>query len=177
MAHAFTVINSSNVTVVYTDYDAIDLVTLKHVISFNPDLGTLVASNEIFVETGTLNSAAVQGVMLETNNTVIDTDGTSHSVPAEEKLLLEDGDQFLYEAAAIDALGKMVPEDFAAGLENHLMLETASDSQTADHHHTPIGEPHVDGDGHSDAEHRELGLWPHRLGLLMARERLNNASS
>mgnify|MGYP003970358143 CR=1 FL=1 len=52
MAHAFTIITKSNETVVYTDYDAIDLTTLKHVIGFIPDIGTLVESNEILLESG-----------------------------------------------------------------------------------------------------------------------------
>jgi hypothetical protein len=52
MAHAFTIINSSDETVVYTDYDAIDLTALKHVIGFIPDIGTLVESNEILLESG-----------------------------------------------------------------------------------------------------------------------------
>ena len=53
MAHAFTIINSSNETVVYTDYDAIDLTTIGHVISFLPDMGTLVDSHEILLESVT----------------------------------------------------------------------------------------------------------------------------
>ena len=73
MAHAFTIINSSNETVVYTDYDAIDLTTLKNVISFIPDLGTRVDSNEILLETATIDATATQGVMLEDNNSVTDT--------------------------------------------------------------------------------------------------------
>ena len=176
MAHAFTIITTSNETVVYTDYDEINLTTLKHVISFKPDLGTLVDSNEMLLETGTINATATQGVMLEDNNSVTDTNGVTYAVPTEDKLLLEDGDQVMYEEAGIDALGKIVPENFADGLENHLVLETASDSNTNDHYHTPVGEPHEDGDGHTAAEHRELSLWPYKLKLLMARERLNNAS-
>ena len=176
MAHAFTIITTSNETVVYTDYDEINLTTLKHVISFKPDLGTLVDSNEMLLETGTINATATQGVMLEDNNSVTDTNGVTYAVPTEDKLLLEDGDQVMYEEAGIDALGKIVPENFADGLENHLVLETASDTNIDNHFHPPVGDHHADGDGHTEAEHRELALWENKLKLLMARERLNNAS-
>ena len=54
MAHVFTIINSSNETVVYNDYDLIPLTTLKHVIKFLPDLGTLVDSHEIILESHTI---------------------------------------------------------------------------------------------------------------------------
>jgi hypothetical protein len=54
MAHVFTIINSSNETVVYNDYDLIPLTTLKHVIKFLPDLGTSVPSHEIILESHTI---------------------------------------------------------------------------------------------------------------------------
>ena len=50
MAHAFQIMDTTNTINTYTDYDAIPLATLKHVISFIPDLGTLVDSNEIVFE-------------------------------------------------------------------------------------------------------------------------------
>ena len=68
---------------------------------------------------------------------------------------------------------KLVPENFEAGEENHLVLETSPDSVVDNHYHLPRDEPHVDGDGHTEEEHRELSLWPHRLDILMARERSN----
>ena len=176
MAHEFIIITTSNETVVYTDYDAIDLTTLKNVISFKPDLGTRVDGNEILLETATIDATATSGVMLEDTTSVTDTNGVTYAVPTEDKLLLEDGDQVIYEAVVTDALAKLIPENWATGLENHLVLETASDSNTNDHYHTPVGEAHEDGDGHTAAEHRELSLWPYKLKLLMARERLNNAS-
>ena len=176
MAHAFTIITTSNETVVYTDYDAIDLTTLKNVISFIPDLGTRVDSNEILLETATIDATATQGVMLEDNNSVTDTDGVTYAVPTEDKLLLEDGDQVIYEEVVTDALAKVIPENWATGLENHLVLETASDTNIDNHFHPPVGEHHADGDGHTEEEHRELSLWENKLKLLMVRERLNNAS-
>ena len=176
MAHEFTIFTTSNETVVYTDYDSINLSTLKHVLSFKPDLGTLVDSHEMLLETATINATATQGVMLENNNSVTDTNGVTHAVPAEDKLLLEDGNQVMYEEAGVDALGKIVPENFVAGLENHLVLETSSDTVVDNHYHAPVSEEHEDGDGHTEAEHREISLWNYKLQLLMARERVNNAS-
>ena len=306
MAHAFTIITTSNETVVYTDYDQINLTTLKHVISFKPDLGTLVDSNEILLDSGTLpvttggeltgaftgdsfviidqngflpvqlfvkslstaageediilmNSSGnvlrvFQGLLSTEDNAVsfkiigtgggvqkqfylssinkglstdtfninaplvtgpaVDsfiTEGSITTIEVELEtgtdtggLLLETGDDVRYEDLTFgefktvvageplifeggagganiimetpDGRDKLVPENFATGLENHLVLETASDSHIENHHHHLVGEPHKDGDGHTAAEHRELALWPYRLKLLIARERLNNAS-
>jgi hypothetical protein len=176
MAHAFTIITTSNETVVYTDYDAIDLTTLKNVISFKPDLGTRVDENEILLETATIDATVTSGVMLE-GISVTDTNGVTYAnVGTEDGLLLEDGDQVIYEAVETLALGKVIPEDWAQGLENHLVLETASDTNIDNHFHPPVGEHHADGDGHTEEEHRELSLWENKLKLLMVRERLNNAS-
>ena len=176
MAHAFTIITTSNETVVYTDYDAIDLTTLKNVISFKPDLGTLVDGNEILLETATIDATATTKVMLEDTTSVTDTNGVTYAVPTEDKLLLEDGDQVIYEAVVTDALAKLIPENWATGLENHLVLETASDTNIDNHFHPPVGEHHTDGDGHTEEEHREIALWENKLKLLMVRERLNNSS-
>jgi len=130
MAHVFTIINSSNETVVYDDYDLIPLTTLKHVIKFLPDLGTQVDNNEMQLESG------------------------STGFP-----------------------GRIVPENWTTSSENHLVLETASDTNVVGHYHEPMVEPHVSGDGHAEEEHREIELWNHKLQVLMTRERLNNASS
>ena len=130
MAHVFTIINSSNETVVYNDYDLIPLTTLKHVIKFLPDLGTQVDNNEMQLESG------------------------STGFP-----------------------GRIIPENWTTSSENHLVLETASDTNVVGHYHEPMVEPHVSGDGHAEEEHREIELWNHKLQVLMTRERLNNASS
>ena len=50
MAHAFQIMDDTNTVITYTDYDSIPLGTLKHVISFITDIGTLVDSNEIRIE-------------------------------------------------------------------------------------------------------------------------------
>ena len=78
-----------------------------------------------------------------------------------------------------DGKHKLVPEDFQDGEENHLVLETASDTNIPNHYHEPVSDPHSETEtetGHTDEEHRELALWAHKLDLLMARERLNAIS-
>ena len=40
MAHAFEILDTTGTITTYTDYDSINLTTLKHVISFIPDVGT-----------------------------------------------------------------------------------------------------------------------------------------
>ena len=62
------------------------------------------------------------------------------------------------------------------GLENHLLLETASDDVPDDHYHPPLPEYHVEGDGHTEEEHREIALWNFKLQKLMAKERINASS-
>ena len=79
MAHEFYIKTTSGEFVTYTDYDAIDLTTLKHVIKFLPDLGTLVDSHEILLETGTLDASATEGVITEEDNSVTATDGTTYA--------------------------------------------------------------------------------------------------
>ena len=62
------------------------------------------------------------------------------------------------------------------GLENHLLLETASADVPDDHYHPPLPEYHVEGDGHTEEEHREIALWNFKLQKLMAKERTNASS-
>jgi uncharacterized protein YxjI len=51
MAHEFVILNTSGVTTTYTSYEAIPVdSTLKNVIKFVPDLGTLVDGNEVLIE-------------------------------------------------------------------------------------------------------------------------------
>jgi len=90
MAHAFKIMDDTNTITTYTDYDSIPLATLKHVISFLPDLGTLIEANEILLETDTLDSG-------ETDNFI--TEGTLSTIEVELEtgtatggLLLETGD-------------------------------------------------------------------------------------
>ena len=62
------------------------------------------------------------------------------------------------------------------GLENHLLLETASADVPDDHYHSPLPEYHVEGDGHTEEEHREIALWNFKLQKLMTKERTNASS-
>ena len=167
MAHRFKIMDDTGTLTTYTDYDSIPLSTLKHVIAFEPDLGTEVASNEILLETDTLDSGETDNFVEESATGIGDNlvlNGTdSSSTNAGSNLIMESGGR--------DGRHKLVPEDFATGDENHLMLETASDDQTINHYHLPTGPHHTDGDGHTEAEHRELALWNHKLQLLMIQER------
>ena len=52
-------------------------------------------------------------------------------------------------------------------------METASDDDTTGHYHEPVGTHHIDDDGHTEAEHREIALWNYKLQVLMAQERTN----
>ena len=90
MAHRFKIMDDTGTLTTYTDYDSIPLSTLKHVIAFEPDLGTKVASNEILLEIDTLDSG-------ETDNFVMEPTLTSIEVELETEtstggLLLETGD-------------------------------------------------------------------------------------
>ena len=123
MAHAFKIMDSTGTITTYTDYDSIPLDTLKHVISFLPDVGTEVSANEILLETETLDSG--------TTDKILGEDGTldSSGVEIDFNLVLDGtdssstnaGDNVIYEFAGAEH--KLAPEDFATGSENHLMLE------------------------------------------------------
>ena len=206
MAHAFRIMNSSNVITTYTDYDSIPLTTLKHVISFLPDFGTEEQANEILLEPG---STVIDNLSAEDeigNETVIVLDGTDSSST-------DVGDNVIMEIA--DGVNRLVPEDFADGEENHLVLELVEgdnhigpfvrletgttdvvtdvlldedggripfdnivgDAVGEDHYHPPVGDYHVDGDGHTEEEHRELALWNYKLGLLITQENTNASSN
>jgi len=201
MAHAFRIMDSSNVITTFTDYDDIPLATLKHVISFLPDVGTEEQANEILLEPGSTvidNLSTEDEVGLETLIVLDGTDGSSANA----------GDNLIMEIA--DGVDRLVPEDFADGLENHLVLELVEgdnhigpfvrletgttdvlldedggripfdnivgDAVGADHFHLPIGDFHVDGDGHTEAEHREIALWNFKLQKLITQENTNAGS-
>ena len=202
MANAFRIMDSSNVIITYTDYDDIPLATLKHVISFIPDLGTEEQSNEILLEP---SSTVIDKLSAEDeigNETLIVLDGTdSSSANAGDNVIME----------ISDGVDRLVPENFADGLENHLVLELVEgdnhtgpfvrletgttdvlldedggripfdnivgDAVGADHFHPPVGDFHVDGDGHTEAEHREIALWNFKLQKLITQERTNASSN
>ena len=201
MAHAFKIMDSSNVITTYTDYDVIPLTTLKHDISFLPDIGTEEQANEILLEPSSTvvdNLSAEDAIGYETVIILDGTDGSS----------ADDGDNVIMEIT--DGVDRLVPEDFAYGEENHLVLELVEgddhigpfvrletgttdvlldeigekiafdnivgEAVGADHYHPPAGDFHVDGDGHTEEEHREIALWNYKLQLLMTQERTNASS-
>ena len=194
MAHAFRIMDTSNVITTYTDYNDIPLATLKHVISFLPDIGTEEQSNEILLEPG---------------STVTDNVAVEDEVGFVTVIITDAGDNLIMEIA--DGVDKLVPEDFADGLENHLVLEIVEgdnhigpfvrletgttdvllaedgekipfdnivgDAVGENHYHPPVGDFHVDGDGHTEAEHRELALWNFKLQKLITQENTNASSN
>ena len=193
MAHAFKIVDTSGVVTTYTDYDDIPLSTLRHVISFLPDIGTEEQANEI---------------LLEPESTVTDNVATEDEVGLETVIVTDADDNLIMEIA--DGVDRLVPEDFADGLENHLVLELVEgdnhigpfvrletgttdvllaedgekipfdnivgDAVGANHHHPPVGDFHVDGDGHTEAEHREIALWNFKLQKLITQENTNASS-
>ena len=165
MAHRFKIMDDTGTLTTYTDYDSIPLSTLKHVIAFEPDLGTEVASNEILLEIDTLDSGETDNFVEESATGIGDNlvlNGTdSSSTNAGSNLIME----------FADGRHKLVPEDFATGDENHLVLETAADLSTIGHYHPMVGTHHTEGDGHTTSEHREIALWDYKLQLLMIQER------
>ena len=114
------------------------------------------------------------------------------------------------QAEIANGVDKLVPENFATGLENHLVLElvegddhvgpfitleTGTDNFLLqedgrknpinniivqpvgdNHYHEPRGDPHVDGDGHTPEQHREIALWKYKLKVLVDQERTNASS-
>ena len=207
MAHEFIIMDSLNVITTYTEYEDIPLTTLKHVISFKPDFGTLIDSNEILLESDTLDFGVTDNFITEPTITTEAIDLETATSTGE--LLLETGDKVIFEDIVFtlnktftagdnlvldgtdssstdsgsnlivelrDGVHKLVPEDFADGEENHLVLETASDINIDDHYHLPTGEHHVEGDGHTEEEHREINLWQHKLQLLITQENTNASS-
>ena len=131
----------------YTDYDSIPLSTLKHVIAFEPDLGTEVASNEILLEIDTLDSGETDNFVMEPTLTSIEVEletGTSTG-----GLLLETGDDVRMEDVTF--LGERT---FTAG--DNLVLDGTDLSSTnagsnlimefADGRHKLADEDFVTGD-------------------------------
>ena len=203
MPHEFKIMDSSNVITTYTDYDAIPLSTLKHVISFIPDMGTEEQSNELLLEPGPDVKdffVAEQEVAGDISTFIILDGSDSSSSNAGGKI----------QAEIANGVDKLVPENFATGLENHLVLElvegddhigpfiileTGTDNFLLqedgrknpinniivqpvgdNHYHEPRGDPHVDGDGHTPEQHREIALWKYKLKVLVDQERTNASS-
>lgn len=186
MAHEFKIMNTSGTIITYTDYDAIPVdSTLKHVISFIPDVGTEVDSFEMILENDYDDSPLVNKFITE------DEYGEDHPTLAGrdftgggETLVLDGtdgsasnaGDKILPEHDTVGA-HKIVPENWSTGSENHLVFEdmATSDLGGTNHFHEPIDEPHEAGDSPDASNHREIELWSYRLGLLITQEDINNA--
>ena len=84
-----------------------------------------------------------------------------------------DANEILLESSDSSGGDRIVPEDWSTESENNLMLETAETMGGTNHYHEPSRDHHVDGDGHTEEEHREIALWNHRLQVLIAKERAN----
>ena len=202
MAHRFKIMDDTGTLTTYTDYDSIPLATLKHVIAFEPDLGTEVASNEILLEIDTLDSGETDNFVTEPTLTSIEVEletatstgglllETGDDVRMEDVTFLEErtftaGDNLVLDGTDLsstnagsnlimefaDGRHKLADQDFVTGDEIHLVLETADDLSITGHYHPPVGTHHIDGDGHTADEHREIALWDYKLQLLMTQER------
>ena len=147
MAHRFKIMNDRGTLTTYTDYDSIPLSTLKHVIAFEPDLGTEVASNEILLEIDTLDSGETDNFVTEPTLTSIEVEletGTSTG-----GLLLETGDDVRMEDVTF-----LEERTFTAG--DNLVLNGTDSSSTnagsnlimefADGRHKLADEDFVTGD-------------------------------
>ena len=147
MAHLFKIMDDTGILTTYTDYDLIPLSTLKHVIAFEPDLGTKVASNEILLEIDTLDSGETDNFVTEPTLTSIEVEletGTSTG-----GLLLETGDDVRMEDVTF-----LEERTFTAG--DNLVLNGTDSSSTnagsnlimefADGRHKLADEDFVTGD-------------------------------
>ena len=147
MAHLFKIMDDTGTLTTYTDYDSIPLSTLKHVIAFEPDLGTEVDSNEILLEIDTLDFGETDNFVTEPTLTSIEVEleiGTSRG-----GLLLETGDDVRMEDVTF--LGERT---FTAG--DNLVLDGTDLSSTnagsnlimefADGRHKLADEDFVTGD-------------------------------
>ena len=147
MAHRFKIMDDTGTLTTYTDYDLIPLSTLKHVIAFEPDLGTEVASNEILLEIDTLDSGETDNFVTEPTLTSIEVEletGTSTG-----GLLLETGDDVRMEDVTF-----LEERTFTAG--DNLVLNGTDSSSTnagsnlimefADGRHKLADEDFVTGD-------------------------------
>ena len=148
-------------------------------------------------------------ILLEPESTVTDNVATEDEVGLETVIITDAGDNLIMEIA--DGVDRLVPENFADGLENHLVLELVEgdnhigpfvrletgttdvllaedgekipfdnivgDAVGENHYHPPVGDFHVDGDGHTEEEHRELALWNFKLQKLITQENTNASSN
>ena len=94
MAHEFKIMNQSGTITTYTNFDDIPIdSTLKHVISFLPDLGTLVENNEILIEIDTFDSDTTDNFVTEPTLSTIEVELETETSTG--GLLLETGDDVM----------------------------------------------------------------------------------
>ena len=136
-----------------------------------------LTSIEVELETGT----STGGLLLETGDDVRMEDVTflgERTFTAGDNLVLDGTDLSSTNAGSnlimefADGRHKLADQDFVTGDEIHLVLETADDLSITGHYHPPVGTHHIDGDGHTADEHREIALWDYKLQLLMTQERV-----
>ena len=124
MAHEFKIMNQSGTITTYTDYDSIPLSSLLHVISFKPDIGTLVESNEILVEIDTFDSGTTDNFVTEPTLTTIEVELETETSTG--GLLLETGDD-----VSMEDFTFIEERTFTAG-DNIVLNGTDSSSTNAD---------------------------------------------
>ena len=95
MAHEFKIMDTTKTITTYTDYDDIPLATLLHVISFKPDIGTLVDGHEILLEIDTFDSGTTQNFGAEDALSTIEVELETETSTG--GLLLETGDDVSFE--------------------------------------------------------------------------------
>ena len=214
MAHEFIIMDNDLKLTTYTEYEDINLGSLLHVIKFLPDLGTLIDSNEVVLETqptSTTTGATTLTILDSSVNVLQSIFGATTATADLDNLKIINSagttlrtlftvasgtdfavvnDTFTFsnveftdttititvDEGSVTGFTKLVPENFGDGLENHIVLETASDTQVDNHYHNPTAAHHVAGDGHTEEEHREISLWPFKLAKLIELEKANASS-
>ena len=121
MAHEFKIMNTTGTITTYTDYDSIPLSSLLHVISFKPDIGTLVESNEILLEIDTFDSDTTDNFVTESTLTTIEVELETETSTG--GLLLETGDDVSMEDFAF-----VEEKTFTAG--DNIVLDGTDSSST-----------------------------------------------
>ncbi|SVD74904.1 uncharacterized protein METZ01_LOCUS427758, partial [marine metagenome] len=146
MAHEFKIMNTTGTITTYTDYDSIPLSSLLHVISFKPDIGTLVDSNEILLEIDTFDSGTTDNFVTEPTLTTIEVELETETSTG--GLLLETGDDvsmedftFIEERTLTDGDDIVLngTDSSSTNADSNLILESA------DGRHRIVPENFIDG--------------------------------
>ena len=134
MAHAFKIMNTTGTITTYTDYDSIPLVTLKHVISFIPDFGTKIDSNEILLESETLDSGETDNFVTELVITTIEVELETETTGIAGENLILDGTDSSSTNVGDDITMEIVTflEDKTITSSDNLVLDGTDSSSTND---------------------------------------------